>query len=618
MKQKRLGILVLFLGLLFAFSPSACEGDGEDDKQGDGDVPDLCANAECPYPLICNPATGDCVCGHSGEDDFPCDEYEKRLHCDEFGNWLQKGTSVYPTDPCIDGGSCRIEIVEDCYAQNKVCLETETGAQCVEIPDLDGDEDMDKDGDISDYDDSDGDYDAPDGDYDDPDGDATDGDTVYPPTCGFTYERDFVYDPLSSAPPPAPGRENWRRAPFDNRIVHAEPAPEGYWTYALKSVDIDDLVMPDYGDTLPVFVRAGFWTGARCYERPDGTHWLNEEEAFEMYRGIVRATLWTEMKAGEEQRTVIGLRGAYPGTFQWHGNLPNRFNDTIVLLWTENGQRRVREFPVHTDTGPINFGVDSSSSLRPNRRYAYDNGWHRGYNALQINEWNYIVRDDTNNNGHWDSDRNGWLAPFDGEDHDREGSAHNIHMAGASPPLGRAPVNNWSAGCQTIPGMENWTAFITQAWTGEGDAVDYFLLDVRDIAESAWRACPEPEGTRACPYEIRSFPFSHNGDTSTSDERVLDYYNCSTANETGPEVIYALNVRRNGTLTASVSVSDDTRYDPDIHVLDGYDQEACRDRAHISLSHSLPPGRYLLVVDTWVDGSGDVLAGPYQLDVDFN
>jgi hypothetical protein len=38
-------------------------------------------------------------------------------------------------------------------------------------------------------------------------------------------------------------------------------------------------------------------------------------------------------------------------------------------------------------------------------------------------------------------------------------------------------VDSWSAGCQVIPGMANWTEFITNAWTMPGDPVDTFLVD---------------------------------------------------------------------------------------------------------------------------------------------
>jgi hypothetical protein len=57
--------------------------------------------------------------------------------------------------------------------------------------------------------------------------------------------------------------------------------------------------------------------------------------------------------------------------------------------------------------------------------------------------------------------------------------------------------------------------------------------------------------------------------------------------------------------------------DPDLHLLDGSDSQACRGRAHEALELSLPPGRYVLVVDSYVNGSGEELAGAYELLVEW-
>jgi hypothetical protein len=56
--------------------------------------------------------------------------------------------------------------------------------------------------------------------------------------------------------------------------------------------------------------------------------------------------------------------------------------------------------------------------------------------------------------------------------------------------------------------------------------------------------------------------------------------------------------------------------DPDIHLLDGDDANACLNRAHTDLTSDLGPGRYFVVVDTYVD-NGQELAGGYTLSVDF-
>ncbi|MBI5501867.1 MAG: hypothetical protein HY907_16610 [Deltaproteobacteria bacterium] len=459
-----------------------------------------------------------------------------------------------------------------------------------------------------------------------------------PPTCGFGYETEFhSWTPpagaqaapraqlpasASTSPPAAPRDENpfVRFAPPPQDIAgiaHIEPLPPDLERLARPDPwggPWFDIVMPGYADTMPLFGRAQAWSEpTRCYETPTGVRLLSESDAWDIYRRIAETTTGVPFVASPGVRSVVGLRGAYPGTFSWHGNAPNRFNDTLALLWVDpDGARHVREFPVNTDTGAYDFGVDSSSSLRANRRYHHVNGWHRTYNALHIDEDGYRVRDDTNNNGHWDSDRNGWLPPLSEPDYDRNGGGHNIHMGSVDAPLGTAPVDVWSAGCQVIPGMANWTEFINNAWTVEGDPVDYFLIDTRDIPPEVWSGPCTPDGTRACPFPIPSLPFAASGDTTAAPSDEFDLYNCSTADESGPEVFYVFTTDVSGTL--SVSVDALAPIDPDVHLLEGADPNACLARAHISFDYPLTPGRYFIVVDTFVDGTP--LSGPYTLHVD--
>lgn len=403
-----------------------------------------------------------------------------------------------------------------------------------------------------------------------------------------------------------------------------EPLPNGTWRWSdfwfqSHGVDRDmvlaDLVMPNYNDDWSVFQRATAWESeSRCYELPPGHFLLTQSAAYDLWVRMVRETLWLEVDQTPGIRTVIGLRGAVPGSLIWHGNPKNRFNDAIVLLWRdENNQPHVREFPMTADPGTYGFPENESSALYPNRHYPYINGWHRGYNALSIVPYGYRVRDDTNKNGHWDDDRNGWL---DGgaEDRFRGGSGHNIHMAAPSRGIQSQRIHNWSAGCQVIPGVQNWMEFIGHAWTGPGDQVDYFLLDARDVADSVWTPCNQERGTHRCPHPIRELPVALEGDTSAALADEFDLYNCSSANESGPEYVYVLNLREEGTLRVSVE-TDDVDADPDIHLLSGDDQNACLVRAHESFQYESSPGRYLLIVDSWVNGEGVTLDGAYRLNV---
>ncbi|MFH0899198.1 MAG: hypothetical protein V2A73_01075 [Pseudomonadota bacterium] len=465
--------------------------------------------------------------------------------------------------------------------------------------------------------------------------------------CHFDYDETFVYDhdydydyhdhdsgaSRSPSVMPRAGQRAWPRladtTTGSNHVAigataTVEPAPPGtmrFWPslggYPLED---DGIVLPTYQDDLPVFARALPWNGqVRCYETPDGPQLLDESQAFDLYSTIVRLTTGGSIDETPSVRTVVGIRGAYPGQLLSNGNLPDRFNDTLILLWrTEEDEKTVREVPASTDPGAADFDWYSSSSLRANRRYRYANGWHRGYHALRVGEYDYLVRDDTNKNGHWDSDRNGWLPPPDLTDHDRVGNGHNIHMASVSAPLGRAAIGRWSAGCQVIPGIANWTHFITKAWTSFGNPVDYYLIDVRDIDPQVWWPCPHEggTGTHACPFRIAELPFSHAWSTEHGLERRFDQYNCSPANEAGPETVYLLTIDRPGVLVVTV---DDVRgdlVDVDVHLLDGDDQHACLARANVTFSRSIEPGRYYIVVDTFVeDGEkgGVERTGPYRL-----
>lgn len=458
----------------------------------------------------------------------------------------------------------------------------------------------------------------PDGAQPDADVPDTASEAAPPPSCNFDYDTQFGI--VAPQPAQLPHHSVESTAASSNgtgEIAHADPPPPSTYQVPLTSlryVPPSSLTLPKYDDDMPLFERGADWTGpTRCYETPNGSAMLTQSEAYDLYQSIAERTTGVQLNTNAERRTVVGLRGAYPGQFSWHGNAPNKFNDTLVLLWQEASTgKHVREFPVNTDTGAVDFGFESSSSLRPNRRYAYVNGWHNTYNALHIDESAYRVRDDTNGNGHWDSDRNGWLPPDTGEDYFRNGSGHNIHMGSVDAPLGDAKVQNWSAGCQVIPGMANWTEFITNAWTAEGDSVDYFLVDVRDIPPAVWSPCT-PDGSHDCPFHVDSFPYQHSGDTSKQGAAKFGVYNCSSADESGAEVVYEVHVKTKGTLT--VQVDCPAGVDIDVHLLEGDDANACLVRNDVALTYDITPGRYLIVADTFAE-NGTPLSGSYTLKVD--
>jgi GH18 family chitinase len=137
-----------------------------------------------------------------------------------------------------------------------------------------------------------------------------------------------------------------------------------------------------------------------------------------------------------------------------------------------------------------------------------------------------------------------------------------------------------------------------------------------DLLEQTFTSPPEPApGHRHNPLPIEQFPFQDARDTSDGPGSYFNFYSCRPdLAEYGREWVYSLDLCQPGTLFAQLP--DDPQSDPDLHLLDAPDQDACIARAHLDLEVNLEPGRYLLVVDTFVD-DGVELQGPYSLNVDF-
>jgi hypothetical protein len=137
-----------------------------------------------------------------------------------------------------------------------------------------------------------------------------------------------------------------------------------------------------------------------------------------------------------------------------------------------------------------------------------------------------------------------------------------------------------------------------------------------DLLEEAFgRAAPTPPGHRLNPLPIESFPFHDARDTSEGPSNYFNFYACRPdLAEWGREWVYRLDLCQPGRLTALVP--DLPAADPDLHLLSAPREDACLARAHARLEADLQPGRYWLVVDTYVDNAVE-LEGPYTLDVDF-
>ena len=123
------------------------------------------------------------------------------------------------------------------------------------------------------------------------------------------------------------------------------------------------------------------------------------------------------------------------------------------------------------------------------------------------------------------------------------------------------------------------------------------------------------DGTLASPLVIDSLPFVDVRDTRVDGERRVDVYpGCaSTADESGPELWYRLELAQPATVRAFVVSREGV--DVDVHLLSvPGDGQACLARNDKVVVRSLAAGTWWLALDTWVSG-GVELRGEYLLAV---
>ncbi|MBW2456326.1 MAG: murein L,D-transpeptidase catalytic domain family protein [Deltaproteobacteria bacterium] len=112
---------------------------------------------------------------------------------------------------------------------------------------------------------------------------------------------------------------------------------------------------------------------------------------------------------------------------------------------------------------------------------------------------------------------------------------------------------------------------------------------------------------------IDSLPFFESNTTEGSGA-VFDVYSCDDGiNESGPEMVYRVDVATEGLLVASLAGLGEG-VDVDVHILDELNAQTCIDRGHWDAATLAKPGRYWIVVDSWSDGE-TVFDGSYQLTI---
>lgn len=128
------------------------------------------------------------------------------------------------------------------------------------------------------------------------------------------------------------------------------------------------------------------------------------------------------------------------------------------------------------------------------------------------------------------------------------------------------------------------------------------------------------------PVVVDEFPFTASDNTYRYVSDEIDSYTCSEntsetsgIDEAGPEVIYAVNIECEGTLTAEITEGkggDSQREDVDIHILAGKTGNTCKIRADISVQSEVKTGTYYVTADSYRSGD-KVMGGPYSISIDF-
>lgn len=128
-----------------------------------------------------------------------------------------------------------------------------------------------------------------------------------------------------------------------------------------------------------------------------------------------------------------------------------------------------------------------------------------------------------------------------------------------------------------------------------------------------------PLGTVSDPIAITRFPWVRDLDTRLAESDHLDRYDCSSADESGPELVHRFEVSAAGELV--IEVAEGSGVDVDLHLLDRAPPTTpssavpCVARANTRLTRQVTPGDYWLVVDTYVS-AGAPKSGPFKLAVE--
>jgi hypothetical protein len=118
---------------------------------------------------------------------------------------------------------------------------------------------------------------------------------------------------------------------------------------------------------------------------------------------------------------------------------------------------------------------------------------------------------------------------------------------------------------------------------------------------------------------VAAFPGTYSGTTSGGASE-LNGYSCAPGlNEGGPERVFRVTLPEDGYLNVALDMDvGGASTDIDVHILSDLDAGACVDRGHWSAGAYLPAGDAWVVLDSYVNSSGDVRDGEFEVTFSFS
>lgn len=157
---------------------------------------------------------------------------------------------------------------------------------------------------------------------------------------------------------------------------------------------------------------------------------------------------------------------------------------------------------------------------------------------------------------------------------------------------------------------------------GEGSGDDGGSGDGDDDGGGGDEGGDDGSGEEPCPAGlicVSTFPHDDTNTTTGASSDRFDSYSCaSSTDESGPEVVYQVELPSRGVLTLEL-LEDEmaTTADIDVHLLASLDADDCLDRGHWMAGDLLEAGTWYVVADTWVSAGGDEQDGDYTLRFGF-